>query len=107
MTKAELQELWASRIAEYRDSGQSVKEWCATHEGVSPWQLWYWLRKYKNQNGVLSAQSTRWLPVEISEQTSNVSNSLLVRIGPAIIEVSPSFDPVLLSQVVKVLVALC
>ncbi|GAF26072.1 outer membrane receptor for Fe3+-dicitrate [Moorella thermoacetica Y72] len=93
-----------SRIS---DSGQSVKEWCVTHEGVSPRQLWYWLRKYKNQNGVLSAQSTRWLSVEISEQTSDVSNSLLVRIGPAIIEVSPSFDPVLLSQVVKVLVALC
>ena len=50
MTKAELQELWASRIAEYKMSGQSVKEWCATHEGVSPRQLWYWLRKYKNQH---------------------------------------------------------
>ncbi|OIQ58572.1 IS66 family insertion sequence element accessory protein TnpA [Neomoorella thermoacetica] len=108
MTKAELQELWASRIAEYRDSGQSVKEWCATHEGVSPRQLWYWLRKYKNQNGVLSVQSTRWLPVEVSEQSSGVhGNPLLIRIGQADIEVKPGFDPALLSQVVRVLVELC
>ncbi|MGI9862629.1 helix-turn-helix domain-containing protein [Moorella naiadis] len=46
MTKAELQELWATRIAEYKMSGQSVREWCATHEGISPRQLWYWLQKY-------------------------------------------------------------
>ncbi|WP_236713198.1 IS66 family insertion sequence element accessory protein TnpA [Neomoorella thermoacetica] len=38
MTKAELQKLWEARIAEYRASGQSVKEWCASHN-VSPLQL--------------------------------------------------------------------
>nr|WP_297199559.1 hypothetical protein [Thermanaeromonas sp.] len=42
MTRAELQKLWEVRIAEYRESGQSVKEWCASHEGISPRQLWYW-----------------------------------------------------------------
>ncbi|OIQ07770.1 hypothetical protein MOOR_26090 [Moorella thermoacetica] len=108
MTKAELQELWASRIAEYKMSGQSVREWCATHKGISPRQLWYWLRKYKDQEGVLSPQSTRWLPVEVSEQSSGVhGNPLLIRIGQADIEVKPGFDPALLSQVVRVLVELC
>ena len=107
MTKAEQQKLWATRIAEYRDSGQSVKEWCATHEGISPRQLWYWLRKSKNQNGVLSTQSTRWLPVEVSEPTSpEQDNSMLVSIGPAGIEVRPGFDPALLAQVVRVLTSL-
>ncbi|AOQ24479.1 hypothetical protein MTAT_28790 [Moorella thermoacetica] len=85
MTKAELQKLWETRIAEYRASGQSVKEWCASHNDVTPRQLWYWLRKFKNQNGVLSAQSTRWLPVEVSEQSSEVhGNSLLISIGQAV-----------------------
>ncbi|GEA14288.1 hypothetical protein E308F_05300 [Moorella sp. E308F] len=70
MTKAELQELWATRIAEYQASGQSIKEWLASHEGINPRQLWYWLRKYKNQNGVSSGKSNRWLPVEVSEQAS-------------------------------------
>jgi len=106
MTRAELQQLWETRIAEYQASGQSVKEWCASHEGISPRQLWYWLRKYKNQNAAPSESSSRWLPVEISEQGS-LEQALLVKIGPASIEVRPGFDPALLTQVVQVLVSLC
>ncbi|WP_428846034.1 IS66 family insertion sequence element accessory protein TnpA [Moorella sp. E308F] len=49
-------------------SRQRVKEWCASHEDVSPKQLWYWLRKYKKQNGVSSGESNRWLPVEGKRQ---------------------------------------
>ncbi len=108
MTRDERQALWETRIAEYRVSGQSVKEWCASHEGISPRQLWYWLRKYKNRDGVSPGESNRWLPVEISKQASiEQGHALLVNVGPASIEVKPGFDPALLSQVVKVLVALC
>ncbi|GFN21967.1 IS66 family insertion sequence element accessory protein TnpA [Thermanaeromonas sp. C210] len=108
MTRAERQKLWETRIAEYQASGQSVKEWCASHEGISPRQLWYWLRKYKDQNGVSLEKPTRWLPVEISESSSgDGGNSLLVRIGKTSIEVRPGFDPALLTQVVRVLIALC
>lgn len=108
MTKAERQALWETRIAEYQASGQSVKEWCASHEGISPRQLWYWLRKYKNQNVVSSGKSNRWLPVEISEKASiEQGHTLLVNVGTASIEVRPGFDPALLAQVVRVLVAIC
>ncbi|WP_407937695.1 IS66 family insertion sequence element accessory protein TnpA, partial [Neomoorella mulderi] len=41
MTKAERQALWKTRIAEYQASGQSVREWCTSHEDVNPKQLWY------------------------------------------------------------------
>ncbi|MDN5348556.1 MAG: hypothetical protein PWP65_2121 [Clostridia bacterium] len=59
MTKAELQKLWATRIAEYQASGQSVKEWCNSRKGISPRQLWYWLRKYKNQVTTQPPQENR------------------------------------------------
>lgn len=108
MTKAELQALWETRISEYQASGQSVREWCASQEGVSLRQLWYWLRKYKNQNVVSSGKSNRWLPVEISEKASiDQGHTLLVNVGTASIEVRPGFDPALLAQVVRVLVAIC
>jgi len=46
--------------------------------------------------------------VEISNQSFiEEDHTLPVKIGPANIEVKPGFDPALLSQVVKVLVALC
>ncbi|KYH32295.1 IS66 family insertion sequence element accessory protein TnpA [Neomoorella mulderi] len=108
MTKAERQALWETRIAEYKKSGQSVKEWCSSHEDVNPKQLWYWLRKYKNQDVVSPGNSNRWLPVEISNQSFiEEDHTLLVKIGLVSIEVKPGFDPALLSQVVKALVALC
>ena len=108
MTKAERQALWETRIAEYKKSGQSVKEWCSSHEDVNPKQLWYWLRKYKNQDVVSPGNSNRWLPVKITEQASiEQGHALLVNVGPVSIEVKPGFDPALLSQVVKALVALC
>ncbi len=46
MTKAERQKEWESRIAEYRASGQSVKEWCTAND-IKPERLWYWLRKHR------------------------------------------------------------
>ena len=108
MTKAEQQKLWENRIAEYRASGQKAIEWCAAHI-VTPRQLWYWLRKFRNQNSPSHTRSTRWLPVELSEQppAEQDDGSLLIRIGQAGIEVKPGFNPELLSQVIRVLVALC
>jgi len=61
MTKAERRQEWERRIAEYRASGQSAKEWCATHN-VTPRQLWYWLKKYRTDDETCSAGSpVRWL----------------------------------------------
>jgi len=83
MTKAEKQNLWETRIAEYRASGLKAKEWCAAHN-VTPRQLWYWLRKFKNQNGPSHTRPTRWLPIELSEQSpADQDGSLLIRIGQA------------------------
>lgn len=54
-----------TRIAEYKMSEQSVREWCAARDSVSLKQLWYWLRKYKDRDGVTPGKSNRWLPVEM------------------------------------------
>lgn len=111
MTKAERQEEWEARIAEYQSSGQGAKTWCATHN-VTPSQLWYWLKKLKTIHALPSANSAnsavKWLPLEVSDQSSvDRDNTLLVRVGPASIEVKPGFDPALLSEIVRVLMALC
>lgn len=107
MTKAELQKLWEARISEYRASGQSAKEWCTAHN-IPIRQLWYWLRKFKNEKDASHVKSTQWLPVELSEQIStDQGKALLVKVGQVGIEVRPGFDPALLSQVIRVLVTLC
>lgn len=47
MAKAEQQkegQEWETRIADYKASGQSVREWCAAN-GIRPGRLWYHLRR--------------------------------------------------------------
>ena len=46
---------------------------------------------------------TTWLPLNLSE--TNFQTSLLVKVGQAIIEVRPGFEPKLLLDVVKTLIA--
>ena len=96
MTKAELRELWETRITEYKESGQSVRQWCAD-TGVIPHQLWYWLRKEKQT----SEGTVSWLPVDLA--VCDRLDSLLVRVGRATIDVRPGFDPKLLLDVVNTL----
>jgi len=107
MTQAERQKEWENRIAQYRDSGKSVKEWCVANN-VKADRLWYWLRKYKTNKDAPLVQPNQWMPVELSEHSPmEQNNSLTIRVGKAQIEVKGGFDPALLSQVVRALVALC
>jgi len=78
VTKAEQRrQEWEKRIAEYRASGMSVKEWCSAN-GVKPDRLWYWLRRTRQ---TLETKSTMWVPVELSsifpgEQASDGSSEV-------------------------------
>lgn len=107
MTRAERQKEWDNRIAQYRDSGESVKEWCAANN-VKADRLWYWLRKYKTNKDAPLFKSNQWLPVEVREYSpTGQDNSLMIRVGEACIQVKTGFDPALLSQVVRALATLC
>lgn len=115
MTKEERRKMWDSRIAEYRSSGQSVKEWC-TANNIKPERMWYWLRrdktrsvKHKTPSTQSTNQATQWLAVEVSQQSPKGQHAslVLIRIGEACIEVRPGFDPSLLSQIVRLLTTLC
>ena len=99
MTKADIQNLWASRIAEFKASGQSVLAWCADQD-VKPSRLWYWLRKERQAS---SETAISWLPLNLSE--AGFQTSLLVRVGQVAVEVRPGFDPKLLVDVVNTLIA--
>jgi len=106
VTKAEQRrQEWEKRIAEYRASGLSVRDWCAAN-GVKPDRLWYWLRRTRQ---TLETKSTMWVPVELSSvfPGEQGSDGLVVKVGKASIEVRPGFDPDLLSTVVRVLSGIC
>ncbi|MFO7802404.1 MAG: hypothetical protein R6V55_08935 [Desulfovermiculus sp.] len=97
MTKVERKNQWAARIAEFKVSGQSVRAWCADH-GVNPRQMWYWLKKERQES---ADPKLSWLPLDLSN--ASLQNALVIRIGRVAIDVKPGFDPKLLLDVVKTL----
>jgi len=103
--KEQRQRQWQERISAYRASGLTLKAWCAAN-GCTIDQMKYWLYKSKVPNSSTttlstdSAQKPRFVPLAVSP---DVEASLLLRVGPAQIELRPGFDPRLLREVVKAL----
>ncbi|MCM3625123.1 helix-turn-helix domain-containing protein [Brevibacillus borstelensis] len=107
MTEEERREVWIARIQDYRSSGEQAATWCERH-GVTPRQLWYWMKKLQPAEKQKQAiRQPKWIPVHLDETSHDGSSSLLVKVGSATIEVRPGFDPSLLADVVRVLKALC
>ncbi len=50
-------------------------------------------------------ESVSWIPVKVVEKS--MATSLKIKIGKAVIEINEGFDPELLTEVTKVLVATC
>lgn len=100
MTKTELQQKWEVRIADFRASGQSGAAWCVANN-IRPNQLWYWLKKIKSTENPTITR-TKWMSVEINE-SDPTGNGLLIKVGHAVIEVQPGFNPALLREVVQTL----
>ncbi|SFS45287.1 IS66 family insertion sequence element accessory protein TnpA [Marininema halotolerans] len=97
MTRTEKRKAWEARVASFQASGQSVPPWCAVHE-IKEHQLRYWLKKAESIKA--TAFSSQWMPIEVGE---HATGALTIRLGAATIEVESGFDPVLLTDVVKVL----
>ena len=105
-TKAELRQKWEARIADFKASGQSGAAWCAAND-IRPNQLWYWLKKLKFADNSTNTP-TQWMSVELNDMDpTNLGKGLLIKVGPAVIEVQPGFNPSLLKEVVQALVVLC
>ncbi|MGI6227154.1 MAG: IS66 family insertion sequence element accessory protein TnpA [Peptococcales bacterium] len=98
----ELRKKWESRVAAFKASGQSSKEWCEVNN-LKINQLRYWVRKLRSTNEP-TMKSPQWLSVELDKPEASIqNNSLIVRVGKVSIEVKSGFDPSLLSDVVKTL----
>lgn len=104
MSTAELKREWDQRVANFKQSGLSVKKWC-DQEGLKANQLRYWLKKLDESREV--AEKPQWIPVTlVHPQSEGNKKALPIKIGKVIIEVSPGYDPELLSDVVRTLIAL-
>nr|WP_243137351.1 hypothetical protein [Heliorestis convoluta] len=63
----------------------------------------------ENRGKKTSSGNASWLSVEVGEtsERDSLASPLVIRVGQAVIEVKPGFDPALLTQVVRTLKTLC
>lgn len=100
MSKEELRRVWSERVAEFKASGLTGKEWCESR-GLKQHQLWYWVKK-ESESGAEAQQ--QWVEVALGDATEP---GLVVKVGHVSIEVHRGFDPGLLLAVTRALAPLC
>lgn len=107
MSRVRKAELWASRIDDYRASGERVAAWCERHQ-VPPKQLYYWMRKLKSgDQQTPPAGGPRWVALAVAESAPGEAAPILVTVGAATVEVRAGFEPAVFAEVVRTLKALC
>lgn len=95
---------WMKRIVDFRESGMTMKAWCATQQ-LTLDQMKYWIRKQKQCS---QPDNPRFIPLTVSPPASlDPSDRLLIRVGGVSIELQPGFNPELLRQAVKALEVPC
>ena len=106
----QLKELWTSRLADFRASGESVKAWCERHQ-IPKDQMYRWRQKLAKAEQ--SATLPQWLSLNLVDSApaeptpANAPDPILVHVCLARIEVRPGFDPAFVAEVVKALKNLC
>ena len=100
MTNESLLAQWRERFADFSRSGLGVAAWCSAHE-IPLHRYYYWRRKLSDGSTPAISGDVNWLALTISEPAR--PSSLPVRIGAAVIDVVPGFDPALLRAVIMAL----
>lgn len=95
------QDLWKSRIAQYRDSGLSAKEWCKKYQ-VSYHAIKYWITKL-NKKSTNKSKGSEPVFVAVSSKTVNTKSPIVIHFGEVSIEILDNCSENLLSNLMGVL----
>jgi hypothetical protein len=106
MTKEEAKNQWKASVDEFKASGLSQTAWCKT-KNINLRTFSYWITKFKN-NTQQKVKQPNWIALKSNEMVKKTKSSpLTVKIGKAVLEIDTEFDPKHLSNILKVLNALC
>ena len=101
MERNNLRNLWEQRLAEYEDSGNTIKAWCQ-EQSIPENQLYYWRKKLRLEQ-VKKNEPIKWLAVNIAGNKAGTSDSITVHIGQVAIGVKSGFNHSLLQEILTVL----
>src|SRR5699024_11319588 len=100
---------WKAIYEAWKESGQSVAEWCRNHE-IKVHQMYYWVKEFEqnNRDAELSDEP-KWLTVQVDKESmdSIEKDFISLHAGAITVEVRPGVDICLLYDVVHVLQNQC
>ena len=100
---------WKARYDAWKESGQSVAEWCREQK-INVHQMYYWVRRFEKDRISSEPEPTQWLTVQVSDEDpipSAGSEPLLIHCGAISVEVRPGAHVGLLSDIIHVLRSQC
>ncbi|MEW9677942.1 IS66 family insertion sequence element accessory protein TnpB [Lentibacillus sp. L22] len=109
MTQKDKRIEWKARYDTWKESGQSIAEWCRNQE-VSVHQMYYWVQRFERDDNFMETPGdTQWLSVQVDEEAlpSTGHSPILLHFGAISVEVRPGANMSLLSDVVHVLQNQC
>ena len=103
MTQAASEDVWRTRLAAWRASGQSAERF-AKDGGFSPTSLWKWQKRLGEPAPARFVQLVRKTPSSGDDAPPVVAcGDLVVEVGGARVHVTHATDEALLRRVVRVL----
>ncbi len=100
----EKRDYWQKHIDALKSSGQTRKAYCETNQ-LNSSTLDYWCRKLGPSRKKNKINKAGWIPLRIEEDGS--PSGIDLRVGKIAIAVKPGFDPLLLTELLRTLGALC
>ena len=100
----EKREYWQRHIDILKSSGLTRRVYCEQNE-IKLSTLDYWCQKLSSSAKKEGTDKSSWIPLQIDED--DTSSGIDLRIGRIMVAVKPGFDPVLLTEVLRTIGALC
>lgn len=99
---------WKARYDAWKESGQSVAEWCRTQE-IKVHQMYYWVQRFENNEVSPEPEPTQWLAVQVDDETiaSEGKGPIFIHFDAISVEVRPGANVGLLSDIIHVLQNQC
>lgn len=104
---------WTEIVRQCRSSGQTVSTWCAENN-INPKKYYYWLRRVRMAayEGLPMGGSDEMnivpvtLPASLLKTPPGIAQSsaaIILRLGPATVEIHPGTSPELIAHTLKAL----
>ncbi|WP_164667672.1 IS66 family insertion sequence element accessory protein TnpA [Virgibacillus doumboii] len=94
---------WKARYDDWKESGQSIAEWCRDQE-IKVHQMYYWVQRFERD--VISPETetteTQWLTVQVDDYAED-QGPIFIHVDTISVEVRPGANVQLLSDVIHIL----